>query len=235
MSLAVGCRSSCKPAYHAAIVLHSQVESMPEHMSQKETARYGAAAWAGVPRYEPSCQKAFRSRRFGPATHIIDRMYPNRVALPDDLKRQVAQVLQRQLASAIDLQSQAKFAHWNVKELNFYQVHLAFNKVAKTIRKQIDLLAERITSLGGIANGTIRQAICLSPVTEYPVETTAGMDHVRALAQGLNHYCQEMREASAEIEDLGDASTSDFLNALIVDAEERLYFLESHLQAGKLQ
>ena len=171
----------------------------------------------------------------GPTTHLVDRMYPNRVALSDDTKKQVAEILQRRLAEATDLQSQSKFAHWNVKGDNFYQLHLVFDHIAEIIDKQIDPIAERITQLGGVANGTIRQAACVSQIPEYPVDTIAGMDHVRALADSLGEYCRGMREASEKIDDLGDKPTADFFNQLIVDAEEQLYFLESHLEAGDVQ
>jgi starvation-inducible DNA-binding protein len=171
----------------------------------------------------------------GPATRIIDRMYPNRVALSEDTKTQVVQVMQERLAEATDMYSQAKFAHWNVKGDNFYQLHLVFDQVAEVIGKQIDPIAERITQLGGVANGTVRQAACVSRIPEYPVDTTAGMDHVRALADSLGHYCQELRQASDKIDDIGDGPTSDFFNQLIVEAEEQLYFLESHLEAGDVQ
>ncbi len=180
-------------------------------------------------------KKTQSSKAPGPATHIIDRMYPNRVALTDDVKKQVVAILQARLAEATDMQSQSKFAHWNVKGDNFYQLHLVFDHVAKIIGKQIDPIAERITQLGGVANGTIRQAACVSTIPEYPVDTIAGMEHVRALADSLGHYCQGMREASEKIDDIGDEPTSDFFNQLIVDAEEQLYFLESHLEAGDVQ
>ncbi len=144
-------------------------------------------------------------------------MYPNRVALSDEIKSQVVGVLQERLAEATDMHSQAKFAHWNVKGVNFYQLHLVFDHVAKVIGKQIDPIAERLTQLGGVANGTIRQAAIGSKIPEYPVETINGMDHVRALADALAHYCQGMREASEKIDDIGDEPTSDFFNELIVE------------------
>lgn len=61
------------------------------------------------------------------------------------------------------------------------------------------------------------------------------MDHVRALADSLGRYCSTLRECSAKIDDIGDEPTSDFFNQLIVDSEEQLYFLESHLEAGDVQ
>ncbi len=180
-------------------------------------------------------KKNQKSSTPGPVTQIVDRMYPNRVALSDEIKKQVVGVMQESLAEASDMYSQAKFAHWNVKGDNFYQLHLLFDHIAKVIGKQVDPIAERITQLGGVANGTIRQAACTSKIPEYPVQTVAGMDHVRALSDSLGHYCQELREASEKVGDIGDDPTSDFYNQLIIDAEEQLYFLESHLEAGDVQ
>jgi hypothetical protein len=83
------------------------------------------------------------------------------IALSDDVKKRVVQVMQERLAEASDMYSQAKFAHWNVKGDNFYQLHLVFDQVAKVVGDQVDPIAERITQLGGVANGTVRQAACV--------------------------------------------------------------------------
>ena len=171
----------------------------------------------------------------GPKTHLNTSMYKTRVALPEDVKKQVVEKMQVTLASASDMYSQSKFAHWNVKGDNFYQLHLVFDHVAKIIGKQADPIAERITQLGGVANGTNRQAANYSVLPEYKVDTVAGMDHVRALSESLGMYCACLRHASDEIDEIGDEPTSDFYNQLIVDAEEQLYFLESHLEAGDVQ
>lgn len=171
----------------------------------------------------------------GAGTRTIDRMYRNRVALSDEIKKQVVGVMQELLAGASDMYSQSKFAHWNVKGDNFYQLHLLFDHVADVIGEQVDPIAERITQLGGVANGTVRQAASTSRIPEYAVEMVAGMDHVRALADSLGHYCRELREGSEKIDDMGDKPSADFFNQLIIDAEEQLYFLESHLEAGDVQ
>lgn len=171
----------------------------------------------------------------GPGTQVVRRMYTNRVALPDDVKKQVVEVMQERLADASDMYSHAKFAHWNVKGDNFYQLHLLFDHIAEVVEEHVDPIAERITQLGGVANGTTRQAAASSTIPEYAVQTVAGMDHVRALANSLGHYCQRLREGSEKIDDIGDKPSADFFNQLIIEAEEQLYFLESHLEAGDVQ
>ncbi len=171
----------------------------------------------------------------GPATQVNSKMYHNRVALSDEQKQKTVEVMQERLAEALDMYSQAKFAHWNVKGFNFYQLHLVFDSVAETIFPQIDQIAERMTQLGGVANGTVRQSASGSQIPEYDVNLTNGMDHVNALANALGCYCQALREASDKIDEIGDEPTSDFFKQLVVEAEEQLYFLESHLEAGDVQ
>jgi len=171
----------------------------------------------------------------GPKTTLITRMYETRIALSAETKQKVVEVMQERLAEALDMYTQAKFAHWNVKGDNFYQLHLVFDSVAETIFPQIDEIAERLTQLGGVANGTVRQSAMVSKIPEYDVDLIAGMDHVRALADALGHYCAELRGASDKIDEIGDEPTSDFFKQLVVEAEEKLYFLESHLEAGDVQ
>ncbi len=163
------------------------------------------------------------------------RMYKNRVALSDDVKKKTVDEMSKTLSASLDMYSQAKFAHWNVKGLNFYQLHLVFDDVAKTILKQIDPIAERMTQLGGTANGTVRQSAATSEIPPYNVDAISGPEHLQALADSLGKYCSLLREASDKIDDIGDSPTSDFYNQLIVDAEEELYFLESHMEAGDVQ
>lgn len=163
----------------------------------------------------------------------ITRMYPNRVALPDDAKAKIVEVMNRKLAAAFDIYSQAKFAHWNVKGLNFYQLHLVFDHVADAIFPHIDAIAERITTLGGVANGTVRMAAAFSPLGPYNVEAITGPEHLEALSDALGAYCKELRDASDDIDELKDEPSSDFFKQLVVEAEEELYFLESHIEAGQ--
>ena len=143
-------------------------------------------------------------------------------------------ILQGCLANAADTYSQAKFAHWNVKGENFYQLHLLFDHVAEIVGAQVDPIAERLTQLGGVANGTSRQTATGSTIPEYQVDAINGMEHVKALSDAVGHYAQGLRESSEKIDELGDKPTADFFNQMIVDVEEQMYFLESHLEAGKV-
>jgi len=166
---------------------------------------------------------------------LANRMYKNRVDLPDETKRKVVEILNQNLANAFDMYSQAKFAHWNVKGMNFYQLHLVFDATADVIFKQVDPIAERITQLGGTALGTMRMSAESSEIAPYDTNAISGPEHLVALANSLGTYCSKLRKASDDIDEAGDEPSADFIKALVIEAEEELYFLESHLEAGDVQ
>src|ERR1700730_6580491 len=106
-------------------------------------------------------------------------------SLPQSIRRQSVELLNRNLASAIDLERQAKQAHWNVKGPNFIALHELFDKVAETAEEFTDRLAERGTALGGTAEGRLHAIAESSPLPRYPVEIVAEREHVDALSTAL--------------------------------------------------
>ncbi len=83
-------------------------------------------------------------------------MYKTKNNLPEERRKQLIEILNNRLADCVDLQMQAKQAHWNVKGPNFIALHKLFDEVADTAEDSVDLIAERIVQLAGIAEGTVR-------------------------------------------------------------------------------
>jgi starvation-inducible DNA-binding protein len=146
-------------------------------------------------------------------------------------RAKIIAILNARMADTLDVQTQTKFAHWNVKGNDFYQLHLLFDKIAECLENWVDMLAERATALGGRANGTLRQSAAASSIEEYPIETVKGMDHVRALSDRLGALTNAYREAIDKCEELEDQGTMDLFTELSREADQNLYFLESHIQA----
>jgi starvation-inducible DNA-binding protein len=147
-----------------------------------------------------------------------------------DSREKIIAILNARMADTLDVQTQTKFAHWNVKGNDFYQLHLLFDKVAECLEEWVDMIAERTTALGGRANGTLRQSAAASSMDEYPIETVKGMDHVRALSDRLGALANAYREAIDKCDDLEDKGTADLFTELSREADQNLYFLESHIQ-----
>ncbi|WP_107666992.1 DNA starvation/stationary phase protection protein Dps [Cyanothece sp. BG0011] len=157
------------------------------------------------------------------------RFYPTRIDLSADIRQQVVSILSPTLATTLDLKTQAKQAHWNVKGLNFYQLHELFDVLAGELEGYVDMVAERITALGGTAMGTARIAANESIIPEYSFDAVEGIEHIRALAERYAAYGAHLREAIDKTEELGDADTADLYTEISREVDKRLWFLEAHL------
>jgi starvation-inducible DNA-binding protein len=157
--------------------------------------------------------------------------FPTSVAIPEDRRVRVIQILNARLADSVDLKTQAKQAHWNVKGMAFYELHLLFDSVAGHLDDAADLLAERVTALGGVAEGTARQTAAKSSIPEYPVEAVRGSDHLLALSQRLAQAANAMRQNIDDCINLGDQASGDIFIELVRQADKDLWFLQAHLQA----
>jgi starvation-inducible DNA-binding protein len=160
-------------------------------------------------------------------------MYETKNDLSNGTRKKVADFLNERLADAIDLGAQTKHAHWNVKGPHFIALHELFDKVAETVEDHIDDIAERITSLGGTAYGTIRAVGKATSLKPYPEEITEGMDHVEALSSALADFGKKVRRGIDQTGKWGDADTADLLTGISRDVDKYLWFLEAHLQAKR--
>jgi starvation-inducible DNA-binding protein len=157
-------------------------------------------------------------------------MYKSKIDLAEKVRRNVVAVLNDRLADAIDLQSQVKQAHWNVKGPNFIALHELFDKISDVVLEYIDDLAERVTSLGGTAEGTVAVAAKRSKLKNYPLSITAGKDHLFYLSTQFAAFGKAVREAIDATDQLGDADTADLFTGISRGVDKYLWFLEAHLQ-----
>ena len=158
-------------------------------------------------------------------------MHETRNDLPMEQREQLVDLLNRQLADTLDLYTQTKYAHWNVKGSDFIQLHELFDQLAGHLIEHVDLIAERATSLGGTALGTARMAAGASTLAEYPSDAIHGMDAVSALADRFGAYAKSTRTAIDEAEKFGDTDTNDLFTEVSRQIDKDLWFLEAHLQS----
>src|SRR5208337_5382210 len=95
------------------------------------------------------------------------KMYATENDISKKRRVELNALLNQRLASAVDLQTQMKQAHWNVKGPSFIGLHELFDKVAEAVEGYVDQIAERIVQLGGVAEGTVRMAASRTRLIEY--------------------------------------------------------------------
>ena len=164
-------------------------------------------------------------------TIATPKMYATESEGSEDNRSELSALLNQRLASAVDLQMQVKQAHWNVKGPSFIGLHELFDKVAEAVEGHVDMIAERIAQLGGIAEGTVRVAAARSRLEEYPLMISDGMAHVGAVSLALSAFAKEARLTIDEAEAFDDADTADLFTAVSRDVEKWLWLVEAHSQA----
>ncbi len=160
-------------------------------------------------------------------------MYATKNDLPETTRTKLAELCNARLAEAIDLQTQCKQAHWNVKGPTFIALHELFDKVNEDVEEYVDLIAERVVQLGGVAEGTARAVAKRSSLSEYAPKGPGGLDHVQALSSALSAFGKLARAAIDQASDARDADTADIFTEISRGTDKWLWFVESHLQAER--
>ena len=97
----------------------------------------------------------------------------------------------------------------------------------------VDLIAELIVQLGGIAEGTVRASVSRSRLSEYPLAIGDGTLHVEAVAKALSAFGHEVRDTVKDAEELDNAATTDLFTEVSRGIDKWLWFVEAHGQAAK--
>ncbi len=160
-------------------------------------------------------------------------MYETENDIPEQRRSELNALMNQQLANAVDLQTQMKQAHWNVKGPHFIGLHELFDQIDEAVEGYVDLIAERIVQLGGVAEGTARVAAERSRLEEYPLDIADGHAHIEAVAKALSTFGHEARKTINEVDELDDADTADIFTEISRGIDKWLWFVEAHSQADK--
>lgn len=150
--------------------------------------------------------------------------------LTDNARKTSISELNGRLADSIALALAVKQAHWNVKGRNFIAVHELFDTVQNNLREHIDIFAERVQQLDGVAVGTARKVAEGSTLQDYPTDLTKAEDHIKALSERYRDLGEKLRAAIDATDEAGDADTADIFTAASRSVDKDLWFMESHLE-----
>jgi starvation-inducible DNA-binding protein len=168
-------------------------------------------------------QQGQEVQRFG-----TTRLVP--IALSAEARIESAQLLNRILADTTILHALYKKHHWVVAGPTFYQLHLLFDKHAGEQLELIDLLAERIQSLGGIAIGDPRHAAELTGIPRPPDGAEEVPVMIGRLLEAHELIITAARAAIEKTAKSGDWGSNDLLAGDVLRRHElQVWFLSAHL------
>lgn len=151
------------------------------------------------------------------------------IGIPERDRQKIADGLARLLADTYGLYLKTHSFHWNVEGPMFNTLHLMFMEQYTELWNALDLIAERIRSLGYPAPGTYGAFQKLSKIEDTEGVPEA-MEMVRLLVRGHETVARTAREVFAAADQGGDESTADLLTQRLQIHEKTAWMLRSLLK-----
>jgi DNA-binding ferritin-like protein len=159
----------------------------------------------------------------------------NPIGLPAEVATKLIPDLDQHLAALFVLFHQYLKQHWLVEGPQYRDLHLFLGETYTAILKQADLVAERITALGGIPTShPVEQAtmayIAHGPEGQYRIRAMLELDR-----RHEGRIAQELRQTIRLARDLGDPGTEHLLMQILLEVENRVHHLDNFLGADSLE
>jgi starvation-inducible DNA-binding protein len=147
--------------------------------------------------------------------------------LEDDLSDTLIAQLNGTLATMTDLVAVYKQAHWNVLGPDFALLHDLFEQFAVETRTYTDLIAERATTLGGAAHGTLQAAADATSLPPFPRDERDQTRLLDELARRLDRVVADVRNAIDST--ASEPATQDLYVAVARGLEKQRWMVLAHL------
>ncbi|MBS2127861.1 non-specific DNA-binding protein DpsA [Burkholderia thailandensis] len=150
------------------------------------------------------------------------------IGINDKDRKKIAAGLSRLLADTYTLYLKTHNFHWNVTGPMFNTLHLMFEEQYNELWLAVDLVAERIRTLGVVAPGTYREFAKLSSIPEAD-GVPAAEDMIRQLVEGHEAVVRTARAIFPDADAASDEPTADLLTQRLQTHEKTAWMLRSLL------
>jgi starvation-inducible DNA-binding protein len=158
---------------------------------------------------------------------------PVRLGLADEVRHQSVAALNRLLAHATSIRDQYRKSHWQACGTNFYELHLLFERSYTEQDLLVDMLAERVQSLGGVALALPRDIQEESRLARGPRGAEGTVAQLLRLVDSHEFILQEARPMARSAAERGDDGTSDLIVSEVIRPNERQSWMVSRHLTGQ--
>jgi starvation-inducible DNA-binding protein len=168
-------------------------------------------------------QRSKETQRYGALTS-----YP--LGLRDDVRAASVEALNQILCDTMVLRDMYKKHHWQMSGPTFYSLHLLLDKHYDEQVELVDLVAERIQTLGGIAIAMAHDVAEMAKIERPPRGREEVPVQLSRLLEAHEHILVETRQAAKKAAEHGDDATNDILVSEVLRRNEmQVWFLSEHL------
>ena len=152
------------------------------------------------------------------------------IALDEAVRLKSVEKLNQVLVDTMSLRDLYKKHHWQVSGPTFYQLHLLFDKHFTEQVELVDLLAERIQALGGVAYAMAADVAENTRIPRPPKDREEAPVQISRLLEAHEIILEESREFAKKAAESGDDGTNDLLVSDVIRSNEaQAWFISEHV------
>jgi len=144
------------------------------------------------------------------------------------MTQQLATVLNKQIANWSVLYTKLHNFHWYVKGDQFFTLHIKFEELYNEAGLHVDVIAERLLSIGGKPVATMKENLETASIKE-AMGTESSHEMVQAIISDFTLITGELKEAMSLASELNDETTGDMLLAIHSGLEKHIWMLTAYL------
>ena len=163
-------------------------------------------------------------------TQAYGHLIPMPLALHEAARKQSVDNLNQLLADTMTMRDLYKKHHWQVSGATFYSLHLLFDKHSAEQAELVDMIAERIMTLGGISIAMAQDVVDNTTIPQPPKDRECPESQMTRLLQAHEITLQAARSMARQAIESGDDGTNDMLVSDVIRTNElQVWFVAEHL------
>lgn len=157
------------------------------------------------------------------------RMQNIDIGIDANTRKAIVEKLSRLLADSYTLYLKTHNFHWNVTGPMFRDLHLLFEEQYTELAAAVDVIAERVRTLGAPAPGTYKEFQKLTQLKE-PDGVPPAVEMIAELTADHEAVARAIREALPVVQEANDDSTDSLLADRLAVHEKSAWMLRTLLE-----
>lgn len=137
--------------------------------------------------------------------------------------------LQAVLVGLLELQNQAKQAHWTLVGPQFRSTHLQLDEVVDVVREHADSIAERMRALDAVPDGRTATVVATTTLQSFPAGEVSVERAVASISERILAVVNIIRAVHDDV-DRQDPTSADILHAILEGLEKHRWMFTAQLR-----
>ncbi len=119
--------------------------------------------------------------------------------------------------------------HWNIRGKRFFNLHIKFEELYNDAQLKVDLVAERVLTIGGVPLHTFEDYIKNNRLT-VGKDISNDEKAVHLIVESLTNLLKIERKILADTDAIKDEGTHSMMSDFIVEQEKTIWMMNAYLE-----